>query len=183
MKKTKSFLLGLIAIALLFCTSCSNKPNDTDVKTITEKATAFTPVKDATGKIVANELKDVQKVVISPTWGQSFHYAFASGRYALWLVIGLILVAAGTGVLYGYNTDRLFGKASPTAIGALAFLIFAGAIGAIYTQPGGIKWNNNKTLEKTYFDKVVKEEGSSKRLWDSVANHCLLVDGPTQGCK
>jgi hypothetical protein len=169
----------LVYAALVFMmASCSKAPDNIihDQKT------------ELTGKWVYDSRfsKPVQEqldyVSLSPTWGQSFYYANKRADRPVYLIIGIFLLLAAGALLYGVITDArwvpdfFFIKSSYLNITLFVLLAFGSA--AILGHPSGIKWNNDKWVERFEYDKAIKESESTQPIWDSLETHCLIVDGP-----
>jgi hypothetical protein len=151
----KIILLTIIAtcISLTF-SSCGNSPSGSPDKKFTENG--------------------VEKVVISPTWGQAFHYANEAGQRG-WTVFGIILIVIAGVVVYLVKTDRLLflGNKGGVAVNIGLFVLLASAMASIGSKPGSVKWNNDKIVDKAHYEKV-----GAKYLWDSLEKNCLIIDGP-----
>jgi hypothetical protein len=63
----------------------------------------------------------------------------------------------------------------------MLFIFLVGSVSLFMTHPIGIKWNNDKWIEKSVFDKTIETSGSTQPIWDSLQNNCLIIDGP-YGC-
>ena len=57
----------------------------------------------------------------------------------------------------------------------LIFVLLVAASFFLYSKPGDVRWNNNKWVNKQHYDKVIKEAGSTKPIWDSLENNCLII--------
>lgn len=115
-----------------------------------------------------------ETVTISPSWGQSFHYANSAGQ-TVWTVIGFILIVVAILVIVLGSKDKLtfIGVKQGLAVNLICFVLAAGGLAAILIKPGSIKFNNDKVLDKVYYNQV-----GEKHIWDSLENNCLIVDGP-----
>jgi uncharacterized membrane protein len=121
---------------------------------------------------------DSTQVVLSPTWQQSFDFASERGDNTTWLVISLILLLATMAAMVGASTNaKWFPK-----IGAMSnlavFVLLVGTLTSLLWQPSQIRWNNDKVLEKSHVDQIIKDSGSVKPIWDSLRKNCLIVGGP-----
>lgn len=174
MKSFKPFLLGFLTLLVLTFFSCKNIPNSTPTSTYTEKGD-WQLVTDSVGGLI-NVQQDIVYVTAAPSWGQSFHYAFDSG-YTTSLAIGiiLILIAVIGFTLQQFDDLPFKTKPNPYLINIVFFAILAFGAYTIYHQPGDIRWNNDKAWPKTYYDNVIKTEGSTQRLWDSLEVNNRIV--------
>lgn len=159
MKKLFSILLAVFLITAF--AGCSSEPSNKPV------SKEFVDTKDG-----------LTKVYIAPTWGQSFEYANQAGQKP-WTAVGFIFLLAVPVLFYlGKNNKLTFlGLKQGVAFNIILFVLLAAGISAIYSKPGSIKWNNDKPVEKAYFERV-----GAKYIWDSLKNNCLIENGP-HDCK
>ena len=121
---------------------------------------------------------DSTKVVLSPTWKQAFNFASERGDNTTWMIISLILLLATLAVMVGASTNaKWFPKIGAMSNVAL-FVLIVGTLTSLLWQPSQIRWNNDKVLEKSHVDQIIKDSGSIKPIWDSLRSHCLIVGGP-----
>jgi uncharacterized membrane protein YkgB len=121
---------------------------------------------------------ETSKVVLSPTWEQSFQYASERGDHLTWMIIGIILLLAFVTVLLGAATNASWFPKIGAMSNVLLFVLLVGGLSSLLWQPSQIKWNNDKVLAKEHVDQVVKDSGSVKPIWDSLRKNCLIVGGP-----
>lgn len=121
---------------------------------------------------------DSTKVVLSPTWKQSIQFASERGDHLTWVAIGTILLVASIVLIIGASTNaKWFPKIGAMSNVAL-FVLLVGGLSSLFWQPSQIKWNNDKVLEKSHVDQLIKDSGSVKPIWDSLRKNCLIVGGP-----
>jgi hypothetical protein len=121
---------------------------------------------------------DSTQVVLSPTWKQSLEFASERGDHLTWVIIGIILLLGFVTVLLGAGTNASwFPKIGAMSI-VLMFILLVGGLASFFWQPSQIKWNNDKVVEKSHVDQLVKDSGSVKPIWDSLRKNCLIVGGP-----
>lgn len=179
MKRLIVFMLGLMTLTFV---ACNKAPNDKEVKVYQDATvTHYEEVKDSTGKVVNQELVKTDMVAANPTWGQAWSYSFEAGN-TFWFILGFVLFGVAAYIFIQTVKDKGPFK-NPAAAMLFTMIFLVAGLGSIGTKPATIKWNNTKSFQKAYWDKVIKEEGSSKRLWDSLQNNCRLVGGSTKGCK
>ena len=91
----------------------------------------------------------MNKVIVSPTWAESWHYAALTGQ-TLWTIIGILLLAAAAVLLI---------KKGGQSVGwiILSFVILAAGTASILSKPIAIHINNDKQVEKEYLDAVGHE--------------------------
>lgn len=119
--------------------------------------------------------------LLSPTWGQSFDYA--SKRADRYLYVGLAVLLMGMAVFLVlskakdaswlprfFDNNNIFNLA--------LWLLLVSSISSFMAHPGGIRFNNDKWVNKIDYDKAIKESGSAQPIWDSLETNCLIVDGP-----
>jgi hypothetical protein len=121
---------------------------------------------------------DSTKVMLSPTWKQSFQFASERGDHLTWVIIGTILLAAAVLLVIGASTNAKWFPKIGAMSNVVLFVLLVGGLSSLLWQPSQIKWNNDKVLEKTHVEQVVKDSGSVKPIWDSLRNHCLIIGGP-----
>lgn len=163
--------LALIAV-IMFC-SCGKATPDNTVHASDSTLVGWDhakPVYDHT-------------VLIKPTWSQSFHYASKAG-WGLWLTFSIILFAAFCGMFYLSAIDGLPKLFDNELLKFLTlFILLAGALTCFGTKPGSVKWNNDKWVPKQQYDHHMSAQGNITPIWDSLANSCKILWGPTKGCK
>jgi len=121
---------------------------------------------------------DSTKVMLSPTWKQSFQFASERGDHLTWVIIGTILLAAAVLLVIGASTNAKWFPKIGAMSNVVLFVLLVGGLSSLLWQPSQIKWNNDKVLEKTHVEQVVKDSGSVKPMWDSLRKNCLIVGGP-----
>ena len=125
-----------------------------------------------------NKPMDSTKVVLSPTWEQSFQFASERDDHLTWVIVGSVLLLAALVALIGAaSTAKWFPKIGAMS-NVLVFVLLVGGLTSLMWQTSQIKWNNDKTLSKEHVDHVVKDSGSVKPIWDSLRKNCLIVGGP-----
>lgn len=107
-------------------------------------------------------------VVIKPTWGQSFYYAFKWG-YTWQVAAGLFLIVASVGMFYALA--RYLIKVSIVSV-PFALLLLAGGVAFIMSLPGTIKGNNNIKIEKQRYD---ASKDNLPALWDQLYDEKRIV--------
>jgi hypothetical protein len=105
----------------------------------------------------------MNKVIVSPTWAESWHYAALTGQ-TLWTVIGILLLAAAAVLLIKKGNQSV-----GFIIGAGLLLMLGTA--SILSKPIAIHINNDKQVEKEYLDAVGHEY-----IMDSCFKNNLMVD-------
>lgn len=160
----KRLLLLILPLSLLF--SCANKPDNVIYNTTVDSLyTGWQVVGD--GSMKHTEKIKTTLVTVKPTWGQAFHWAFKSG-YAVWFIFSIVFLAAAAYLFYLKTQDRKVGV-------AWIFALLCASLGSFGTQPGSIKWNNDKVMPKDSYDGFMRDDGNLKGYWDAEfeANHIL----------
>ena len=121
---------------------------------------------------------DSTQVVLSPTWKQSLEFASERGDHLTWVIIGIILLLGFVTVLLGAGTNASWFPKIGAMSNVLMFILLVGGLASFFWQPSQIKWNNDKVVEKSHVDQLVKDSGSVKPIWDSLRKNCLIVGGP-----
>jgi len=121
---------------------------------------------------------DSTKVVLSPTWKQAFEFASERGDSFTWTIIGTVLLLAALTTLIGATGNAKWFPKIGAASNVLLFVLLVGGLSSLLWQPSQIKWNNDKVLEKSHVDQIIKDSGSVKPIWDSLRKNCLIVGGP-----
>ena len=167
-------LLSVLVI-LLTITSCNNAPDN-----------AIHSEKKEQGNWVS---KDGQKpemtydtyYEISPTWGQSMDYAEKRADRSLKVILSIICGIIFVGLFVGKASNASWFPekldANVMLFNALLFISLVGAVYFWFGDASGVKWNNDKWVKKEVYDEAMKT-GSTKPIWDSLENNCLIVDGP-----
>jgi hypothetical protein len=168
MKKTGILFFVLFWLGL---SSCDDAPNDK----IEAVKTEFAGWKyDSTVKKPVQAFEDY--VQIYPTWSQSINYASKSKGFWINTLGGLFFVILAIVLFVFKSTDS---KLLPESVDKFAiYLIFVLLVAGsffLYSKPGDVRWNNNKWVNKQHYDKVIKETGSTKPIWDSLENNCLII--------
>jgi hypothetical protein len=169
----KILFLLFLSLSLL---SCSKKPNDIIHASKTEQAGWV--VKEKGQK---PEMSYDTYYQISPTWGQSIHYAYKTKDQAIAVFISFILFIAFCALFVAKTSDakwipKVF--ENTTLFSAVLFILLVGSVYAWYNKPGNIRFNNDKWVKKEVYDKAIKEAGSTQPIWDSLETNHLIVDGP-----
>lgn len=167
----KLFVVGIIAMIILF--SCGTSAPDNKVYASDSALVGWDHAKPVYS----------ETVLIKPTWSQSFHYA-KQGGWGLWLTLSIILFVAFGAMIFLAATDRLPKLFENQTLKFLTlFILLAGALACFGSQPGSLKWNNDKWVPKTQFDNYMNAQGNITPIWDSLANNCKILWGPDKGCK
>jgi hypothetical protein len=159
---------------MLGFSGCKNAPDDVIYNTKTEEAGWVVEKKGDKPTMSYDAYYQ-----ISPTWGQSVHYAKKSSGFGFVITLGVILLFAAGVLFYAKSTDASWLPESidNKAIYIIFVLVIAGFY-AVYSKPGDVKWNNDKWVKKEVYDKAIKEAGSTQPIWDSLENNCLIIGGP-----
>lgn len=121
---------------------------------------------------------DSTKVMLSPTWKQAFHFASERGDSLTWTIIGTVLLLAALATFIGAASNAKWFPKIGAMSNVVLFVLLVGGLSSLLWQSSQIKWNNDKVLEKSHVDQIIKDSGSVKPIWDSLRNHCLIVGGP-----
>jgi len=154
-KLTQLFAVVILIFSLL--TSCNN-PDGQIYGTISEQ-TGWDM-----GKPVMTEY-----VIIQPTWGQAFYFAFKDGWYKLQFVLGMLLIVLSVGAVYAI-AKNIF-KVNLVGI-LISVILLAGGLAFIYTRPGTIKWNNDIKIEKQRYQEA---KDNLPAFWDQLYNEKRIV--------
>jgi enhancing lycopene biosynthesis protein 2 len=105
----------------------------------------------------------MDKVIVSPTWSEAWHYANLSGQ-TTFTALGVIGILAAAIVVY---------KLGEKSIGwmILAAAILALSVASILSKPISVHINNDKEVSKDYLEKV-----GHQYIIDSCYTHNQLVD-------
>lgn len=107
-------------------------------------------------------------VIIKPTWGQAFYYAFKDG-YTWQFIAGLILIVAAGGMFYSLTKKYLTVNLVNIF---LTFLLVAGGLAFIYARPGTIKWDNSVKIEKQRYEAA---KDNLPAFWDQLYSEKRIV--------
>lgn len=121
---------------------------------------------------------DSTKMILSPTWGQSFQFASERGDHLTWVIIGTILLLAAVVTVIGAASNASWFPKIGAFSNVLLFILLVGGLSSLVWQPSQIRWNNDKVVAKQHVDQLVKDSGSVKPIWDSLRKNCLIVGGP-----
>lgn len=121
---------------------------------------------------------DSTKVVLSPTWSQSFQFASERGDYIIWLIIGIVCLSLALITIVGAATNAKWFPKIGINSNVLLFVFLVAGVTSLVGNAGRIKFNNDKVLSKEHVEKVIQDAGSVKPIWDSLRNNCLIIDGP-----
>lgn len=172
----KQFFIILFVLVLA---GCATAPNNTIHNQKSEKggwvfdSSVSKPVQ-----------QDVEYVQIAPTWGQAFYYAGKRSDRAIKLAASFVFLAVFVVLFVGKAKEASwFPQALQNMLlfNGVLFISLVASIMYFMGDPGGIKINNDKWIEKTEYEKVMQEAGSTQPIWDSLENNCLIIDGP-YGC-
>jgi hypothetical protein len=168
MKKTAILLSMIFWLGL---SSCDETPND-KVESI---KTEFVGWKyDSTFKKPVQTFEE--SVQIYPTWSQSINYASKSKGFWLSTLAGLFFLLVALLIFALKATDSKYLPQSVDKFSVyIMFVFLVAASFFLYSKPGEVRWNNNKWVNKQHYDKVIKEAGSTKPIWDSLENNCLII--------
>jgi hypothetical protein len=169
----------LVFFSMLVLVSCSNKPDDIIHNQKSEKGDW---VYDS--RVSKPVQQDIEYVQIAPTWGQSFYYAGKRSDRPVDVIAGFLFLSL-TVVLIAVRAKEVswFPKVLENVHlfnGAL-FIMIVATVSFFIGDAGNIKFNNYKWVEKSEYESVIKEAGSTQPIWDSLENKCLIVYGP-YGC-
>jgi hypothetical protein len=172
-------LAALSAVFLLISCGRSTKPNN--VITAQEiDANGFQP--DPRGSAYDPVPVSDTFYFLEPTWKQSNHLAARRGDFAIWQIIGVILFLGLAGAIYCQARDVSWWPQINGNLYALILLVLAiGSFASCKWQSGEVRWGNSVKVNKHYYDRLMKEEGSTKRIWDSLESNCKIIGGP-YGC-
>ncbi len=131
-----------------------------------------------------NKGKPVQQIdtfyMIQPTWKQAYYYANQRKDIKIYNTVG-IAVTVGLALFskeildLPNKPDALAGTLQSSALlGGGTVIVLQSLFGNAY----GIKWNNNKWVNKKEYDRVMKQYGSTQPIWDSLETNFRIVDGP-----
>jgi len=169
----------LVFFSMLVLVSCSSTPDNTIHNQKSEKGGWV--FDSSVSKPVQQEIEYVQ---IAPTWGQAFHYAGKRSDRAIKLAASFLFLAVFVVLFVGKTTEASWFPRPLQNMMLFNGILFVSLVAsAMYFMgdPGGIKVNNDKWIEKLEYEKVIQEAGSTQPIWDSLENNCLIVDGP-YGC-
>lgn len=175
----KKVFLSLFLILALYLSSCSPAPDNVIHNQKSEKGGW---VYDSRFNKPVQE--NIEYVQIAPTWSQAFDYAGKRTDRAVMIGLAFIFLALATALFYGKSSSaswlpRVLDE-KVHLFNILLFVFLASSASLYMSQPSGVKWNNDKWVEKTVYDEAMKT-GSTKPIWDSLEVNCLIVDGP-YGC-
>ena len=128
--------------------------------------------------------KPVQQIdtfyMLQPTWKQAYYYANQRKDTKIYNTIG-IAVTAGL-VLFSKEILDLPNKPDVQVGTAQSYAILGGGtaivLQSLFGNAYGIKWNNDKWVNKNEYDRVIKQYGSTQPIWDSLETNYRIVDGP-----
>ena len=166
----------IIVLSILFFASCSTAPDNIIHDQKSEKGNW---VYDSVFKKPIQE--DIEYVQIAPTWGQAFDYASKRADRELYVGLAVLLLAMAVFLVISKAKDaswvpRFFDNVH--IFNMSLFLLISFSASSFLAHPGGIRFNNDKWVNKFDYDKVIKESGSTQPIWDSLETNCLIVDGP-----
>jgi hypothetical protein len=171
MKKFLAFLL----VSVLF--ACNTKPDDTIHN---QKSEPGGWAMDGSSDKPVQQYEIYYQ--ISPTWGQAVAWADQRADRILTVSLAIICLALFIGLIIGKATyASWFPRYLDEKVliyNALLFITLSASAYFYIGDASGVKWNNDKWVSKEVYDKAIKEAGSTKPIWDSLQNNCLIVDGP-----
>jgi hypothetical protein len=166
----KSILIFLMATLML--ASCSNKPDD-----VVHKETSEQVGWKLNEAGTANEPVIEKFYTISPTWGQSFGYAYQGG-YALWLLFGIVMLAGAVWVFYCEAKDLpIVANWDPKFKKLIGVVLVFISIASLFGQPSYVKWNNYKPVPASQYNEAMARDGNTQAIWDSLAESRLILGG------
>ena len=107
----------------------------------------------------------MDKVIVSPTWAEAWHYANLSGQM-FWTSLGILGILVAAAVI-----SKLGEKATGWVI--IGWAILALSLVSIFSKPIAIHISNDKSVTKDYLDNV-----GHQYIIDSCYTHNLLIDAP-----
>lgn len=127
--------------------------------------------------------KNIQKqevyYLVSPTLKQSFYFAEKRADRKIHVFLSIFFFCLFIVIFYLNLTDK-----GPEFLqngyffGFAQFAIIVAAFSFFLNQPLEIRWNNDKWVKKEVWEQSIKTTGSSKHIWDSLQNNCLIIGGP-----
>lgn len=169
-------LISATIFSLILLTSCGKNQPDSKQYGVDVKQNGFKP--GPTPNDPVQVVYDTT-VLLKPTWGQANHYATKRNDFNVWQNIGWVLLVSFLVILYGKVTEASwFPYINPTASNVIVFVLLAASISSFKWQSSSIKWNNDKWVTKSVYDKAMNENGNTKPIWDSLENNCKIVFGP-----
>jgi len=176
----KKALVSLFLILSLYLSSCSPSPDGVIYNQKVEKGGW---VYDSVFEKPIQQ--NIEYVQIAPTWSQAFDYAGKRTDRPVTVGLAIILFIIFIALFYAKSSEASWFPRylddKMIIFNALLFLFLAGSVSIYMSHPSGIKWNNDKWIEKSVFDKTIQESGSTQPIWDSLETNCLIIDGP-YGC-
>lgn len=168
----KNFIILLLSLFLI--TSCGNPTPDDKIQGKKTEAGAW--VFDSTlGK---NVQKEEVYYLISPTLKQSFYFAEQRPDRKIKVFVSIFFLVLFIVIFWLNKTDigpeflqngYFFGFAQ--------FAILVTAFSFFLNDPLAIRWNNDKWIKKEVWEQTM-QGGTSRPIWDSLENNCLIIDGP-----
>lgn len=119
--------------------------------------------------------------LISPTWGQAFDYASKRADRELYVGLAALLLAMAVFLVISKAKDATWVPKffdNTHIFNMCLFILLSSSASSFLAHPGGIRFNNDKWVNKLDYDKVIKESGTIQPIWDSLETHCLIIDGP-----
>lgn len=163
-----TFILGTT-----FMSSCSNQP-DNEIHNIKQEEAGWTVAKPGENPVMKFE----EYYQISPTWGQAQHYASKRPDHLLFVVIGLILLAAFAVLFYGKSSDAAWLPKSVDKFSLpIMFVLLIGSLTFLTTHQAEVRWQNDKWIKKDVYHKAMTETGSTQPIWDSLEANHLIIGG------
>jgi hypothetical protein len=119
---------------------------------------------------------------LEPTWKQANHFAAKRGDFVVWQILGVILLLAAAGAIYCQAADvSWFPRISVNMFAVLLGALLVGGFMSCKWQSAEIRWGNSVKVNKKYYEMIMAEDGSTKRVWDSLESNCKIIGGP-YGC-
>ncbi len=174
----RKLLAFLTALSVLTLSSCKTEKNPDNIIRGTDiVSTGYKP--DPRGVTYQPVETFDTLYTIAPTWSQAIGYAGDRRDRNTWLFLGFGLLLIFAAAWYGRSTEaRWFPRMGDLFFGVLLFLLGAGAFTLLLGTSASIKWNNDKQVKKQDFDRALKETGSTRPLWDSMAARKAISWGP-----
>jgi hypothetical protein len=167
MKKTKLILWILLVFGMA---SCNTEPDNLILKTDTKVGDWKY---DSVSKKTYQSVDTV--VLLSPTWGQSFSLASKKGSFVFWTAFGIVFIFFAFMIVYSqYANPSWAPKWLEKWWIHLTFICVVVGFSSIYGNAASVKFDNYKWVNKTEYDKAMKDQGSTKPIWDSLYNANLI---------
>lgn len=169
----------LVLFSVLIFASCSTTPDNIIHDQKSEKGDW---VYDS--RVSKPVQQDIEYVQIAPTWGQSFDYADKRSDRPVDVIAGFLFLSLTVFIIVIRAKEvSWFPKPLENVhlFNSVLFITIVATISFFIGDAGNVKFNNYKWIEKTEYEKAIRETGSTQPIWDSLENKCLIVYGP-YGC-